>query len=105
MQSGDIRIGIAAGNGGRINPPHVRRLYNSFCEQLVRFSLQVQVEAARFETRFTSPGGMLVILTPYQDIFMVSVGTGSPCDIRVSGEEGYFRALDLALNHFLSVQS
>jgi len=105
MPSPDERIAMAAGNGGRISPPEVRALYESFCAQVARFSPLVEVEAARFETRFTSTAGMRIVVAPYHDIFMVSVGSGSPCDIRVSGEEGYFRALDLALNHFLSIYS
>lgn len=105
MPSPDERIAIATRNGGRISPPEVRALYESFCRQVALFSPLVEVEAARFETRFTSSAGMRVVVAPYHDIFMVSVGSGSPCDIRVSAEEGYFRALDLALNHFLSIYS
>lgn len=105
MPSPDERMVMAERNGGRISPPEVRALYESFCAQVARFSPPVEIEAARFETRFTSPAGVRIIVAPYHDIFMVSVGGGSPCEIRVSGEEGYFRALDLALNHFLSINS
>ncbi len=95
------KINTALGNGRRIGPMTVRDLYNSFCEQVVWFSADIEVEAAQFETRFSGPGGMRVTLTPYRDIFMVSVGTSATCEVRVSDEKAWYRALDLALNHFL----
>lgn len=88
--------------GGRIRIEGVRDLYDSFCGQLTLLSPDIEIETAPFETRFSAPGGMYVSLTPYSEIFLVSIGKDSPFDIRVSGDEGYYRALDLALNHFLA---
>ncbi|MCK4537674.1 MAG: hypothetical protein KAV42_02625 [Candidatus Krumholzibacteria bacterium] len=99
------KISLAAGNGGRISPLKVRDLYNSFCENLIRMSRMIEVEAATFETRFTCPDGLHVTLVPYRDLFMVSVGSSPQCDIRVIDEEGWNTALDLALNHFLLIRS
>lgn len=95
------KINTALVNGRRIGPMTVRDLYNSFCEQVVWLSSDVEVEVAPFETRFSGPGGMYVALSPYRDLFMVSVGTSATCEVRVSDEHAWYRALDLALNHFL----
>ena len=99
------KISLAAGNGGRISPLKVRDLYNSFCENLIRMGRMIEVEAATFETRFSCPDGFDVTLVPYRDLFMVSVGSSPQCDIRVTDEEGWVTALDLALNHFLLIRS
>ena len=99
------KIRVAAGNGGRISPLKVRDLYNSFCETIIRMSCMIEVEAAAFETRFSCPDGLNVTLVPYRDLFMVSIGSSPQCDIRVTDEEGWVTALDLALNHFLLIRS
>lgn len=96
------RIEAASGNGGRIGPVKIRDLYNSFCEQMIRLSDLVDVETTSFETRFSGPGEMYVAVSPYRDIFLVSIGRNTPFEIRVSSEESCFRALDLALNHYLT---
>ncbi|MBU8920354.1 MAG: hypothetical protein KOO63_00690 [Bacteroidales bacterium] len=105
MQQYNDKVGLAARNGGRISPLKVRNLYNSFCATLIRMSRMIEVEAATFETRFTSPYGLSITLIPYKDLFMVSVGSSPQCDIRVTDEEGWITAFDLALNHFLLIRS
>ena len=102
MQPYDSRIRKAARNGIRIKPIRIRNLYYTLCDHLIRFSPIVEVEVAPFETRFTGTGEISIRISPYSDLFMVSVGETATCDIRVVDEESYFRALDLSLSHLLS---
>ncbi|MBN2071708.1 MAG: hypothetical protein JW814_09655 [Candidatus Krumholzibacteriota bacterium] len=105
MQSYNSRIREAAGNGARIKPAKIRDLYNTICDYLIRSSPSIEVEAALFETRFSGPGGMMIVLSPYSEIFTVSVGESPKCEIRVSDEQSFFQALDLSISHFLTSRS
>ena len=105
MRSYSSRIKEAAGNGTRIKPAKIRDMYNTLCDHLICFSSGVEVEAALFETRFSGPGGIRITLSPYSEIFTVSIGRSSICDIRVNDEQSYFRALDLSINHLLTCTS
>ncbi|MBN2183925.1 MAG: hypothetical protein JW746_01205 [Candidatus Krumholzibacteriota bacterium] len=105
MRSYSSRIREAAGNGTRIRPVKIRDLYDTLCDHLICFSSGVEVEAALFETRFTGPGGIAIILSPYSEIFTVSIGGSSRCDVRVNDEQSYFRALDLSIKHLLTCTS
>lgn len=98
---GDIYEAAAAG-GERIVEPGIRRLYESFCRSIIGISSEISVEAAVFETRFTGPGGMLVEAVPYRELFLVSAGRDTPCQVRVTGEEAFLRALDLSLQTVLA---
>ncbi|MBN1164045.1 MAG: hypothetical protein JXB45_05680 [Candidatus Krumholzibacteriota bacterium] len=105
MEPVDGRTRTALKNGARILPPEVRDLYRRLCIQLVALSRSIKVEAAPFETRFQGPGNMYVSISPYREKFLVSVGRETPCQIRVSSREGFFRALDMSLEHYLSARS
>ncbi len=59
------------------------------------------MEFTPFVIRFSDPVGFRVHVSPYRDLFRVSIDSLNPCDIRVSGVEGYIAALDLALKSFL----
>jgi len=93
---------IAAAGGERIVEPGIRRLYEAFCRSMLGISPAIRVEPAVFETRFTGPGGMLVKAVPYRELFLVSAGSDTPCQVRVTGEDAFCRALDLSLQAALS---
>jgi hypothetical protein len=101
----DERREAAGRNGSRIADGGIRRLYSILCDEIIGFSPSVTVEAAPFETRFATASGMYVKVSPYRELFLVSAGCESPVEIRVSDEDGFFRALDLALESFLSVSA
>jgi hypothetical protein len=89
----------------RIADEGIRRFYSILCEEIIRFSRSVTVESAPFDTRFATSSGMYVRVTPYRELFLVSVGCESPVEIRVSDEEGLLRALDIALECYLSASA
>jgi hypothetical protein len=97
----DERLEAAYRNGSRIADKGIRRLFSIFCREIVGFSPSVTVEAAPFETRFATASGMYVRVSPYRELFLVSAGCDSPVEIRVSDEDGFVRALDIALECFL----
>ena len=95
----------AARNGERIADSDVRRLYDILCGEIIAFSPSVTVDAAPFETRFATSSGMYIRVSPYREIFLVSSGLESPVEIRVSDDDGLLRALDIALECFLTAAS
>ncbi len=101
MAGHDERHEVAERNGSRIADDGTRRLYSTLCDEIIGFSPSVTVEAAPFETRFATSSGMYVKVSPYRELFLVSAGCESPVEIRVSDEEGFYRALDIALECFL----
>jgi len=102
VTAADERLEAARRNGLRIADEDIRSLYSSLSHEIICFSLSVTVEAAPFETRFATASGMYVKITPYRELFLVSAGCESPVEIRVSDEDGFFRALDIVLECFLS---
>ncbi len=105
MTGADERRAAAGRNGSRIADVGIRRLYSILCDEIIGFSPSVAVEAAPFETRFATASGMYVKVSPYRELFLVSAGCESPVEIRVSDEDGLLRALDLALECFLSASA
>ena len=101
MTGSGERMERAERNGTRIADDGIRRLYSLLCEEILGFSPSVTVESAPFETRFATASGMYVKVSPYRELFLVSAGCDSPLEIRVSDEEGLFRALDIVLECFL----
>lgn len=90
---------------GKIVRPHVRELFIKLCREVLLFSKKITVEIAPFEIRFSDDNGFYIAVSPYREIFLVSIGSTCPCDIRVSDANGYFSALDISLNHYLEVHS
>ena len=84
----------------RIVSERPAELFTAFCREILLFPDDLEVEFARFEIRFRSGRGFNVTVSPYRDLFVVSVGEPGSCDVRVSGDEQYLRALDLSLQHF-----
>lgn len=105
MTAADERRADAQRNGLRIADEGIRSLYSILCDEIIGFSLSVTVEVAPFETRFATASGMYVKITPYRELFLVSAGCESPVEIRVSDEDGFLRALDIALECFLSMSA
>ena len=105
MTGADERRAVAGRNGSRIADGKIRRLYSILCNEIIGFSPSVTVEAAPFETRLATASGMYVKVSPYRELFLVSAGCESPVEIRVSDEDGLLRALDLALECFLSTSA
>lgn len=85
----------------RLADESVRDLFRRFCREIELFSDRVVIDITPFVVRFSDPVGFRVDVSPYRDLFRVSIDSSNPCDIRVSGEEGYIAALDLALKSFL----
>lgn len=90
---------------GRLADASVRNLFLRFCREIARFSDTVAVEATPFEIRFSDPHGFRMHVSPYRDLFRVSIESTNPCDVRVSAEDGYVSALDLALKSFLDARA
>ena len=88
----------------RIIPQQVKDLFMKYCHEILLFSDQIVVEITPFEVRFLGPGGFRTAVSPYRDLFLVSVGSTFSCDVRVDTRGAYFSALDLALRHFLEAQ-
>jgi hypothetical protein len=97
----DERLETAVRGGARITDRRVRRLHDLLCEELVLLSASVEVDAAPFETRFSMNGRQFARLSPYRELVLVSAGCDPVCEVRVTGDEGLMRALDLAVESFL----
>ncbi|UCF05664.1 MAG: hypothetical protein JSV33_01095 [bacterium] len=86
---------------GRIVDRSIRRLFVTYCSEILLFSDSIDIAIAAFDVRLSGPGGFSVIVAPYRELFRVSVGSGRSCDIRVDGREPFVTALDLAMRHHL----
>ncbi len=104
MLSVEERMNQVTAIAGRIVPHQVKELFIAYCREVALFSDRIVVEADPFEVRFSGPEGFRTAVSPYRDLFLVSVGSNYSCDIRVDSQEAYFSALDLALHHFLEAQ-
>lgn len=91
--------------GRIIADEEVRGLFISFCDEVARFGGEIKIETTRFEVRFFTDRGFSVSISPYPEIFVVSVGPPPHIDIRVAGEKGIMKALDISLAHFLGSYS
>jgi hypothetical protein len=89
----------------RIVPHRVRELFLKLWQEIALLGDDIEVEVAPFEARFTTSGGYRTVVSPYRETFLVSIGSQFSCDVRVGTEEAYISALDLALQHYLEVQS
>jgi len=105
MPSVDERIPGIVRIAERIVPVEVWRLFLIFCREILRLSHTMSIEVAPFEVRFHDTSGFLVRVLPYRELFVVSLGAPSQCDVRVSTTDGYISALDIALQHFLAMRS
>jgi hypothetical protein len=83
----------------------VRDLFTRFCSEVLLFSDDIAVETTPFEVRFTSSTGFRVHVSPYRDLFRVSIDSPNPCDFRVNTPGGYVSALDLSLKSFLDARA
>jgi hypothetical protein len=101
MQSAETPVAEALALSERIVQEEPRRLFRTFVDEIVRFPGHVTVETTPFEVRFAGDGRFNVTVSPYRELFLVSVGSTTPCSLRVSTEESLFAALDLSLQHFL----
>jgi hypothetical protein len=89
----------------RLADESVRNLFMAFCRQVETFSDRIEMEISPFEVRFQDPPEFRVRVAPYRDLFRVSIDSPNPCEIRVSAEEGYVSALDIALKSFLDARA
>lgn len=85
----------------RIIPEEPRRLFRLLLQEISRFPGPVTVETTPFEARCAGRGGFSVTITPYRELFLVSVGEKTPCTLRITSERDYYSAVDLSLQHFL----
>ncbi len=89
--------------GERIGPRSTRRLFIRFCREVSRFSDRFEIEVAPFEVTLRDPGaGFCVVVSPLRDLFIVSIGESRSFDVRVSSDESFLSALDLALERHLA---
>jgi len=95
----------ARGASRRIGTPAVRALFVRFCREVLSFSDSVEAEVAPFEVRFADSRGFSVAVSPLRELFLVSIGRGRTCDIRVSSPESFCLALDASLRAFLEAAS
>jgi hypothetical protein len=104
MQPEDNRSKEITAAAQRIITEKVRGLFFRYCREILLLSDDIALEVRTFELRFLGPGGFKVIVSPYRELFLASVGSVSPCEVRVSAADGYISALDLALHHYLEVR-
>lgn len=105
MQRGNGAIAEVQAIAGLITREKTRELFFRFCNEIIRFSDRITIEAALFEVRFSGPGNFSVTVSSYRELFLVSIGKVGSCDVRVSAEAGFLSALDLSLHHYLESQS
>ena len=92
--------------GKRIGARSTRRLFVRFCREVSRFSDRFEIEVAPFEVTLREPGaGFCVVVSPLRDLFLVSIGESRSFDVRVSSDESFVSALDLALERYLASAS
>lgn len=92
--------------GARIGPRDVRRLFVRFCHEVERFSDGLEIEVAPFDLSLRDAStGFSVVVSPLRDLFLVSIGEGRSCDIRVSSVDSFVSALDLTLARYLAAAS
>jgi hypothetical protein len=89
----------------RIASPVSRRLFAVFCREVCRFSDGMRAEASAFDITFRDASGFSIIVSPFPDLFLVSLGDDRSSDIRVSSIEGFCFALDSALRRHLAAAS
>ncbi len=85
----------------RLLQEDLRRFFNAFCSDVAGLPGGVRIETTPFEVRFDSDSGFNVSVSPYRELFLVSIGERTPCSLRVGSEEDFYVALDLTLQHFL----
>lgn len=92
--------------GKRIGPRPTRRLFVRFCHEVSCLSDRFDVEVEPFEVTLRERGsGFCVIVSPLRDLFLVSIGEGRSFDVRVSSDESFVSALDLAVERYLAFSS
>jgi len=101
MRRAEEQLEQAAGLSGRIIRDEPRRLFRLLLEEILRFPGPVTIETTPFEARCGGGGGFGVTITPYRELFLVSVGDNTPCTLRITSERDYYSAIDLSLQHFL----
>ena len=89
---------------GHLADTSIRDLFTRFCREIEILSDSIAIETTPFEVRFYDPAGFRVRVSPYRELFLVSIGSSNPCDVRVSGEDGFVSALDLAIKSFLDAR-
>lgn len=92
--------------GGRIGSREVRRLFVRFCHEVEGFSDGFEIEAGPFDLSLRdASSGFSVVVSPLRDIFLISIGEGRSCDLRVSSIDSFVSALDCAVTQYLTAAS
>ena len=79
----------------------VKSLFSKFCNEIIRFSDQISIEFTSFEISFYSADGIFLRVSPYSELFLVSIGENPSVDLRVLDRGGFMRGLDLSLKYYL----
>ncbi len=79
----------------------VNSLFSNFCHEIMQFSDQISIEFTSFEISFYSADGIFLKVSPYSELFLVSIGENRSVDLRVLDRGGFVRCLDIALKHYL----
>ena len=101
MRRAEGALEQALGLSERIIMEEPRKHFRLLLEEILRFPGPVRIETTPFEARCAGNGGFNVTVTPYRELFLVSVGEDTPCTLRIQSERDYYPAIDLALQHFL----
>lgn len=101
MHRVDDKLERAAGLSQRIIREEPRMLFRLLLHEIDRFPGPVSIETTSFEARCTGGGGFSVTITPYRELFLVSVGDKTPFTLRITSKRDYYSAIDLSLQHFL----
>jgi len=77
-----------------------RKIFVLFCKEVLRFS-RVSMEMDSFDLRFIGDNGFELKVSPYRELFVISLGERDYITLRVSTFKDYLKAMDIALHSYL----
>jgi len=77
-----------------------RKIFVLFCREVLKFSY-VNMEMDSFDLRFIGDNGFELKVSPYRELFVISLGERDYITLRVSSFTDYLKALDIALQSYL----
>ncbi len=93
--------GVIENLSGIIRDEKKRFLFIRFIEGVTSLSGNMRVEFTRFSIRFAQPEGIRMGISPYRDLFLVTVGERIKHEMRVSDRDGFLIAMDMVVRNFL----
>jgi hypothetical protein len=83
----------------------VADLFVRFVEGVMDLSCSVNAEFTRFSVKFSDPCGMITVVSPYRNLFLVVAGEKTKQEVRVTDSNGFVIAMDMVLQYFLKRRS